>query len=112
MFGGEGGKSPLQEAAIEIGIVGDNEHYPVEQIVDSVIVDAATGDHRIANAGDLRDLGWDRNARICAPIPGAENLIDPPALPFILNVCDEYGGGQDAHPIFVYPWRRSVADRR
>ena len=89
-----------------------DEHHPVEQIVDSVIVDAATGDHRIANAGDLRDLGWDLNARICAPIPGAENLIDPPALPFILNVCDEYGGGQDAHPIFVYPWRRSVADRR
>ena len=28
------------------------------------------------------------------------------------DVCDEYGGGQDAHPIFVCPWRRSVANRR
>ena len=25
--------------------------------------------------------------------------------------CDD-GGGQDAHPIFVCPWRRSVANRR
>jgi hypothetical protein len=33
-------------------------------------------------------------------------------LPFILNVRDEYGGGQDAHPILVYPWRRFVANRR
>jgi len=28
------------------------------------------------------------------------------------DVCDEYGGGQDAHPIFVCRWRRSVANRR
>jgi hypothetical protein len=28
------------------------------------------------------------------------------------DVCDEYGEGQDAYPIFLCPWRRSVANRR
>src|SRR6516162_10189475 len=28
------------------------------------------------------------------------------------GVCDEYGGRTDAHPIFVYPWRRAVANCR
>src|SRR5215471_11942847 len=88
MFGGEGGKSPLQEAAIEIGVVGDNEHYPVEQIVDSVIVDVLTGDHLVGNAGNLDDLGWDRKTRIFEPLPAAQNFVNPPALPVVLEGAD------------------------
>ena len=88
MFGGKGGKSSLQEAAIEIGVVGDNEHYLVEQMVDGVIVDASTGDHLVCNAGDLDDLGWDRKTRIFEPLPAAQNSIDPPALTFIFEEAD------------------------
>jgi hypothetical protein len=29
MFGGEDGKPPLQEAAVEIRMVGDDEHYSI-----------------------------------------------------------------------------------
>jgi len=32
----------------------------VGQIADGSIVDAVTRNHLIGNAGDLRDLGWDR----------------------------------------------------
>jgi hypothetical protein len=85
MFCRKGGKSSLQEAAIEIGVVGDNEYYPVEQIVDSVIVDALTGDHLVGNVGDLDDLAWDRKTRIFEPPPAAQNSIDPPALPVVLD---------------------------
>ena len=88
MFCGEGGKSPLQEAAIEIGIVSDNEHYSVEQVVDSVIVDALSGDHLVGNAGDLDDLGWDRKTRIFEPLPAAQNFVNLPALPIVLEGAD------------------------
>jgi len=30
MFRGKGGKPLLQEAAVERGVVGDDEHYPAE----------------------------------------------------------------------------------
>src|SRR5215472_13556364 len=88
MFGGESGKSFLHEAAIEIGVVGDNEHYPVEQIVDSVIVDAFTGDHLVGNASNLRDLRRDRDAGVFEPLPGAEDFVDPPALTVIFEEAD------------------------
>src|SRR5215472_6537924 len=87
MFGGAGGKSPLQEAAIEIGVVGDNEHYLVEQIADGGTVDALTGDHLVGNAGDLDDLGWDRKTRIFEPL-AAQNSIDSPALSVVLEGAD------------------------
>jgi hypothetical protein len=56
MFRSKGGQSFFQEGAVEIRIVGDDEHYPPRHIVDGAIVDAMTGDHLIGNAGDLRDL--------------------------------------------------------
>jgi hypothetical protein len=43
MFRSEGGKSSLQEAAVEIHVVGNDKHYPVEQVVYGAIIDAATG---------------------------------------------------------------------
>ena len=88
MFCGEGGKPFLQEAAIEIRIVGDDEHDPAEQIVDGVIVNAVTGDHLIGNAGNFRDLRWDRKAGIFEPLPGTENFVDPPALTLIFEEAD------------------------
>lgn len=66
MFISEGGKPFLQEASIEIRVVGDDEDDPIEQIVDGAIVDAMTGDHLIGNTGDLRDLRWDGKAGIFA----------------------------------------------
>jgi hypothetical protein len=48
---------------------GTDEYHPVEPIVDGMIVDAATGDHFIGNAGDIRDLGRDRKPRIFKPFP-------------------------------------------
>jgi hypothetical protein len=56
MFRGEGWKSFLQEAAVEISVVGDDEHHPAQQIVDGTFVDAVTGHHFIGNAGNFRDL--------------------------------------------------------
>jgi hypothetical protein len=44
MFRGEGGNPSLQEAAIEIRMVGDYKDDPAEQIVDGFVVDAVTGD--------------------------------------------------------------------
>jgi len=57
MFMGEGGKPSLQEAAIERGVVGGDQHHPAQKIVDGAIVDAVTGDHLMGNAGNVRDLG-------------------------------------------------------
>jgi hypothetical protein len=59
MFSGEHGKPFLQEAAIEIGVVRDDEHYPVEQIVDGAVINAVTGDHLIGDARNLRYLRQD-----------------------------------------------------
>jgi hypothetical protein len=56
MFHDESWKPSLQGAAIEIRIVGDDEHYAAQQIVYGAIVDPVTGDHLIGDAGDLRDL--------------------------------------------------------
>ena len=69
MFCREGGKLFLQESTIEIRVVGSDEYHPVEPIVDGMMVDAATGDHFIGNAGDIRDLGRDRKPRIFKPFP-------------------------------------------
>ena len=49
MFRREDGEPFLQEAAIEIRVVGDDEHYPPQQIVDGAIVDAVTGDPHECN---------------------------------------------------------------
>ena len=59
-----------------------------QQIVDGAIVDAVTDDHLIGNAGNLRDLGRDRNAGIFEPLPGAENFVDPSALTVIFEEAD------------------------
>jgi len=47
MFRGEDRNPFLQEAAIEIRVVGDDQDNPVEQIVDGSVVKAVTGDHLI-----------------------------------------------------------------
>ena len=39
----------FQEAAVERGVMGDDEHDPAQQIVDGPIVDAVTGDHPIGD---------------------------------------------------------------
>jgi len=88
MFRREDGEPFLQEAAIEIRIVGDDEHYPVEQTVDGGIVNAVTCDHLIGNAGHVRNLRWDRNGGIFEPLPGAENFVDPPVLTVIFEQAD------------------------
>jgi hypothetical protein len=49
MFRGEHGKPSLQEAAVERGVMGDDEHDPAQQIVDGPIVDAVTGDPTIGD---------------------------------------------------------------
>jgi len=36
---GRGGKPSLQEAAIERGVVGGDQHHPAQKIVDGAIVD-------------------------------------------------------------------------
>jgi len=88
MFCGEGGKPFLQEAAIEIGVMGNNEHYPVEQVVYDAIIDAMTGNHRIGNAGNLRDLRRDRKTRVIEPFPRAEEFVDPPVLAVVFEEAD------------------------
>jgi hypothetical protein len=42
MFCGEGGNPAPQEAAVEIRIMSDDEHYPAQKIVDGAIVNAVT----------------------------------------------------------------------
>ena len=69
-------------------MVGDDEDAPAKQIGDGCIVDAVTGDHLIGNAGDFCDLARDRKAGIFEPLPGAENLVDPPALTVIFEKAD------------------------
>jgi len=88
MFRGEGGKSFFQEAAIEIRIVGDEEHYPAKQIADSGIINPATSDHLIGDAGNSRDLGRDRETGIFEPLPGAENFVDSPGLTVVFEEAD------------------------
>ena len=87
--------------------MGDDEDDPAQQIVDNAIVDAVTGDHLIGDAGDLRDLRWDRKTGIFEPLPGAENFVDPPALMVIFEDADAvlddfvaggaYASGLDIH---------------
>ena len=47
-----------------------------------------TGDHLIGNAGNARDLGWDRKAGIFEPLPGAEDFVDLSVLTVILEEAD------------------------
>jgi hypothetical protein len=61
---------------------------PAKQIIDSLFVDPMAGDHLIGDAGDLRDLRWDRKAGVFQPLPGAENLIDAPVVPTVLEEAD------------------------
>jgi hypothetical protein len=88
MFRGEGGEPSLQETAVERGVVGDDEHYPPEQIVDGSIINAVTRDHLVGNAGNVRDFWWDREAGIFEPLPGAENFVDPPVLTVVFEEAD------------------------
>jgi len=69
MLRSESGKPFFEESAVEIRIVGDDEHDPAQQIVGGAIVDAVTGDHLIGYAGDIRDLGRDWKAGIFKPFP-------------------------------------------
>jgi hypothetical protein len=69
MFSGEHGKPFLREAAIEIGVVRDDEHYPVEQIVDGAVINAVTGDHLIGDARNLRYPRRDRKSGIWRTTP-------------------------------------------
>ena len=57
MFRDERGKPFLKEAAIEIRVVGDDEHYPAYQIVDGSMINAVTRDHLIGNAGFSHEPG-------------------------------------------------------
>jgi hypothetical protein len=88
MFCDEGWKSFLQEAAVEISFAGDDEHYPAQQIVDGTIINAVTGNHLIGDVGNRRDLGWDRKTGIFEPLPGAENVVDPPVLTVVFEEAD------------------------
>jgi hypothetical protein len=40
--------------------VGDDEHDPAQQIVDSAIINGVTGDHLIGNAGNERSRRFSR----------------------------------------------------
>jgi hypothetical protein len=78
----------FEEAAVERGVVGDDEHYPAQQIVDGSIVNAVTGDQMIGNAGNGRDFRQNGKARIFGPLPGGENFVDPPALTVVFEEAD------------------------
>jgi hypothetical protein len=88
MFRGKDGNPALQESAVEVGVVGDYKHYPVEQITDGGIVDTLVGGHLIGNPGHVGDLRSDRKAGIFEPLPGAENFVDLPVLTVIFEVAD------------------------
>jgi|SRR5271163_477172 len=88
MFRGEGGKASFEEAAVEIGMMGDDEHYPAKQIVDGAFVNPVIGDHLIGDAGNGRDLRRDGKAGIFEPLPGAENLVDPTVLTVVFEEAD------------------------
>jgi hypothetical protein len=47
-----------------------------------------TGDHRIGDAGNGRDLGRNWTSGIFEPLPGAENFVDPPVLTVIFEEAD------------------------
>ena len=85
MLCGEDGKASLQEAAVERGVVGDNEDDPAQKIVDGLIVDDTTRDRFVGDAGDVRDLARDREAGIFEPLPGAKDFVDLPGLSVILE---------------------------
>jgi hypothetical protein len=91
MFCGEGRKSFLQEAAVEIRMMGDDEDDPAKQIIDGAFVNPVTGDHLIGNAGDFRYLRRDRKTEIFEPLPGAKNLVNPPLLAVIFKHADACG---------------------
>jgi hypothetical protein len=85
MFWSEHWKPFLQEAAVESGIMSDDEHYAAQQIVYGTLINSATGDHFIGNAGDLRDFSGDREAGIFKPLPRAMDFIDLPAFPVVFE---------------------------
>src|SRR6266446_4034922 len=97
VFRGERGKPSLQEAPVERGVVSDNEHSPPEQILDHSIINALTGDHLIGNAGNVRYLRRDRKAGVFEPLPGTENLVDPP----FLTVIFEEANGEFDDPVTI-----------
>src|SRR6516164_1058262 len=76
IFLGEGRKPFLYEPAVERGVVSDQKHNPLQQIVDGLIVDALTGDHLIDDARDVRDLSRNREAGVLEPFPGAKDFVD------------------------------------
>jgi hypothetical protein len=88
MFRDERGKPSLQEASIEIRVVGDDEHYPAQQIVYGAIVNPVTGDQLIGYSGNVRYFGRNGNARIFEPFPGTENFVNPPALTVVFEEAE------------------------
>ena len=47
-----------------------------------------TGDHLIGNAGNVRDLRWDREAGIFEPLREPQDFVDPPVLTVIFEEAD------------------------
>src|SRR5882757_9333363 len=47
-----------------------------------------TGDHRIGDAGNGRDLGRNWTSGIFEPLPGAENFVDSPVLTVVFEEAD------------------------
>jgi hypothetical protein len=45
-------------------------------------------DHLVGNPGNIRDLRRDRKNGIFKPLPGADNLVDPPVLTVIFEEAD------------------------
>ena len=93
---GKGRKPFLYEAAVEKGVMGDDEYDLLEQIVDGLIVNALISDHRIDKAGYVRDFGLDREARIFEPLPRTQNPVDPTGLTVILEEADAETEGKTA----------------
>jgi len=69
MFGREAGKTFLQKTAVEISVLGNDEHNRPRQINDSGIVNSLLGEHRIGDVFDVCDFGRNQEARAFEPLP-------------------------------------------
>ena len=69
--GGAGGRDdPLNEGAVEARVVGDDEVRCGEELGRGRDVDSLAREVLAGEARDVRDLGWDRPARVLAPGAG------------------------------------------
>src|SRR5689334_16710948 len=88
MFFSKGRKPFLQKVAVEIRMMGYDQHHPAQQIIDGTVIDAVPGDHLIGDAGNPGDLRREGSAGIFEPFPRAENFVDPPGLTLIFEEAD------------------------